>query len=384
MSEILDIIKDKTLTFEQRVITLAKAAENSIEVIDRDKKVVEYMDEGVICGLFEGNAPYRPRYIVPDYGKFMEQGSEFLNLKPAKDIWEATNNLLILYKHVPSITTFPVYIGNIDKLLDPFIEDEDQAYRAIKQFLLHIDRTITDSFCHANIGPEASRAGELILRAEKELENAIPNITLKYDSDLTSDEFAIKAIETALVTAKPSFANNKMFREDFKGDYGIVSCYNGLDIGGGSYTLVRLNLADLANKAKDEEDFLNNILPEACDLMADYMDQRVKFIVEESGFFDHHFLVKEGLISRDKFTAMFAMFGLAECVNRLLKAEKLEDKFGHSQYANDLGEKIIKIMDEKAKSHDAPYCEVSDGHYLLHAQVGIETDFGISQDVEFQ
>lgn len=378
MSEVLDIIKDGTLTYEQRVINLAKAAENSIDVLDIDEKVVELMDEGVICGLFEGNAPYRPRYIVPDYQKFMEQGSEFLGLKPAKDIWEATNNLLILYKHVPSVTTFPVYVGNIDKLLDPFIEDEKEAYQAIKQFLLHIDRTITDSFCHANIGPEPSRAGSLILKAEKELENAIPNITLKYDTELTTDEFAIEAIETALVTAKPSFANHKMFKSEFGEDYGIVSCYNGLNVGGGSYTLVRLNLADLAKKADSEEDFLENVLPETCKLMAEYMDERVRFIVEESGFFDHHFLVKEGLISQDKFTAMFGMFGLAECVNRLLNAEEIEDRFGHSEYANELGEKIIKTMYDFVNKHEAPHCEVADGHYLLHAQVGIETDFGIS------
>ncbi len=64
----------------------------------------------------------------------MKQGSEFLNLNPPKDIWEATNNLLILYKHVPSITSMPVYIGNIDTLLDPFISDENEAYNAIKLF----------------------------------------------------------------------------------------------------------------------------------------------------------------------------------------------------------------------------------------------------------
>ena len=55
-----------------------------------------------------------------------------------------------------------------------------------------------------------------------------------------------------------------MFRKDFYGeDYAIASCYNGLSIGGGAYTLVRLNLAKLANEAKDEEDLLNNALPEA-------------------------------------------------------------------------------------------------------------------------
>ncbi|SDY91713.1 glycine radical enzyme, YjjI family [Proteiniborus ethanoligenes] len=377
MSNILDIIKDKTLTFEQRVVSLAKAAENSIDVLDISPEAQKLRDEGIICDLFEGNAPYRPRYIVPDYEKFMEKGSEFLGLKPANDIWEATNNLLILYKHVPSITTFPVYIGNIDTLLEPYIEDEEEAYKAIKLFLLHIDRTLTDSFCHANIGPEDTKAGRIILKAQRELETAIPNITLKYSLN-TPDELAIDSINTALVTAKPSFANHEMFSSEFNNNYAIVSCYNGLTIGGGSYTLVRLNLAGLAKKAKDAEDFINNVLPYAVDKMAGYMDERVKFIVEESGFFETHFLVKEGLLNKDRFTAMFGMFGLAEAVNYFINSEVQSDRFGHSQRANELGVKIIAKLEEEVNKHNAPYCQISDSKYLLHAQVGIETDYGIS------
>ncbi|SCG83006.1 putative protein HI0521 [Proteiniborus sp. DW1] len=377
MSEVLDIIKDKTLTYEQRVLSLARAAENSLNVLNISEEVQRLRDEGIICGLNEGNAPYRPRYIVPDYEKFMKNGSEFLGLHPAKDIWEATNNLLILYKHVPSITSFPVYIGNIDTLLEPYIGDEEEAYKAIKLFLLHIDRTITDSFCHANIGPTDTKAGRLILRASKELETAIPNITLKY-SESTPDDFAIEAIDTALVTAKPSFANHEMFAEEFNNNYAIVSCYNGLTIGGGSYTLVRLNLAGLAKKAKDEQDFLDNVLPDVVEKMAGYMDERIRFIVEESGFFETHFLVKEGLIQKDRFTAMFGMFGLAECVNHFINSEKQSDRFGHSDKANELGVKIIERLNEEVNKHNNPYCKISDNKFLLHAQVGIETDYGIS------
>lgn len=71
----------------------------------------------------------------------MKEGSKFLGLKPPSNIWEATNSLLIMYKHVPSITTMPVYIGNIDYLLEPFVKDEEEAKLAIKLFLTHIDRT---------------------------------------------------------------------------------------------------------------------------------------------------------------------------------------------------------------------------------------------------
>ena len=62
-----------------------------------------------------------------NYEKFMKEGCQFLQLNPPKNIWEATNHLLIFYRHVPSITTMPVYIGNIDYLLEPFITDEEEA-----------------------------------------------------------------------------------------------------------------------------------------------------------------------------------------------------------------------------------------------------------------
>lgn len=377
MSDILSIIKDRTQTYEQKIVSLARAAENTLDVLPVSKELQEYMRKGIICDLNEGNAPYRPRYIVPDYEKFMKQGSEFLRLKPAKDIWEATNNLLILYRHVPSITSMPVYVGNIDTLLEPYIKDEEEAFKAIKLFLMHLDRTITDSFCHANIGPMPTKAGRLILRAERELQDAVPNLTIKYSSE-TPDEFALEAVRTALVSAKPSFANHEMFVEDLGRDYSIASCYNGLPIGGGSFTLVRLILARLAAKADNAEHFLDTVLPEAVSIMSEFMDQRIRFIVEESGFFESSFLVKEGLVNKDSFTAMFGMVGLAECVNHLLGAEESKDRFGHSKIADALGQQIIEKMHQLISEHKNKYCKATDNHFLLHAQVGIETDFGIS------
>ncbi len=373
----LEIIKDKTLTYEQKVLSLAREAEDSLEVLSISEGIQKLRDENIVCDLFEGNAPYRPRYIVPNYEKFMKEGSQFLALDPPEDLEDAINNLLILYKHVPSISSFPVYIGNLDKLLDPFIEDEKRAYKAIKRFLKHIDRTITDSFCHANIGPEDTKAGRLILRAERELQDSIPNLTLKLSKD-TPDEFTIEAIKTALVTAKPSFAYDEMFRTDFDGDYAIVSCYNGLNIGGGSYTLARLKLDKLAKKASSIEDYMQNHLKDAVNLMAEYMDERIRFIVEETEFFKSSFLSREGLIDKDLFTAMFGMVGLAEAVNHLMELSGTTDKFGHSKKADDLGEEIVKMLNEYVSKHNNPYLKVSGGKYLLHAQVGIDSDIGTS------
>lgn len=376
MNGVEKIIKDVTLTYEQKVLSLARYAENSVRVLNISEDTEKLREEGIICDLFEGNLPYRPRYILPDYEKFMKEGCKFLELSPATNIWEATTNLLIMYKHVPSITSMPVYIGNIDYLLEPFIVDEEEAKLAIRLFLTQLDRTITDSFCHGNLGPKPTKAAKIILEVERELENAIPNLTLKYNEE-TPDDLAIEAIKTALITAKPSFANDKMFSNDL-GNCGIASCYNGLHVGGGAHTLVRMRLSNVAETADSIEDFFDNKLPHAMRCMAEYINERIRYIVEESTFFETNFLVKEGFINKDRFTSMFGLVGLAECVNILLKAERLEDKFGHSQAADDLGVRIMDFMEEFINNFESKHCKVTNERLLLHAQVGIEDDINIS------
>lgn len=378
--EILDTIKSPVLTHEQKVCTMAGKADSLLEVLDLPEGLDELLnapvEEKVICDLGEGHAPMRPRYIIPDYEKFMKEGSKFLQLEPPKDLMEALNSLLIFYKHVPSVTNFPVYVGNLDGLLEPFINDVDEetAKKMLKFFFIHMDRTILDSFSHGNLGPAPTKAGRLILEVEAELEHAVPNISLKYDKDITTDEFAIQAVKTAVKSAKPSFANHKMFRSELGEDYVIASCYNGLKLGGGSYTLCRMLLGNLAKKASGIQDFKEKWLPYVMDIMARYMDSRIQFEVEESGFFQNNFLAKEGFIHQEKFTAMFGMVGLAECVNLLLEKEGLSDRYGHSEKADSLGVEIMDMIETFNNSHVNPYCTGTNKHFLLHAQVGIETD----------
>lgn len=383
--EMLDTVKSPTLTHEQKVATMANLADSLLEVLDLPEGLDELLNAPIetqcICDLSEGHAPLRPRYIVPDYEKFLKEGSKFLRLGPAHDLLEAMNNLLILYKNVPSVTNYPVYVGALDKLLDPYMKDVDDetALKLTKMFLIHMDRTILDSFSHANIGPEDTRTGRIIMKAIAGTCDTVPNVTMKYDPDITPDDYAIQGIETTLKAAKPSFANHKMFVSELGEDYVVASCYNGLKYGGGSYTLVRLILGNIAKRAKNIEDFEKNVLPYVMDIQARYMDARVKFIVEESGFFENNFLAKEGLIHRDKFTAMYGLVGLADAVNILLEKEgKTGLRFGHSKEADDLGVEIMDIINDFNNNHKAPYCEATGGHYLLHAQVGLASDKNVT------
>ena len=135
--EMLETVKSPTLTHEQKVAVMANLADSLLEVLDYPDGLEERLfvpfEEQQICDLGEGHAPLRPRYIVPDYEKFMKEGCKFLQLQAPTDIWEAVHYLLIFYKHVPSVTNYPVYIGNIDYLLDPFIKEEEEAKKAAQQ-----------------------------------------------------------------------------------------------------------------------------------------------------------------------------------------------------------------------------------------------------------
>ena len=46
-----------------------------------------------------------------------------------------------------------MYVGQLDELLEPFMDtvDEATAKKLIRMFMVHMDRTILDSFSHANI-----------------------------------------------------------------------------------------------------------------------------------------------------------------------------------------------------------------------------------------
>ena len=366
MSQVMDILQDTTLTYRQQLNSLAAYADNAAERLDYGSKARQMMKDGLICDLFEGELPYRPRYILPDYAKLMREGCEFLSLKPPTTIWEAIHTLLIFYEHVPSITTFPVYLGNIDTLLDPFVSNETEAYAAIRLFLQHIDRTLTDSFVHANIGPRETPAGRLILRASKELQCSIPNITLKYDPAITSESFALLAADTALDCAKPSFCDHQQYIADFgTEDYAIASCYNGFPIGGGGYTLIRLLLSHVAATASSVEDFFQHSLPEAAGQILHIIDVRSRFIRNDCAFFQSSFLVKEGFIQPDRFAGMLGVVGLAEAVNTLLKPSCQQERFGYGKAANALGLRIIDTLSKMVREHT---CEVvgcnSGSHYL--------------------
>ena len=268
--QVLEIIKDPTKTHMQTVFSLAEFAENlcgyPAGVPDNFQRLVE---EEILCDHNDGHAPLCPRYILPDYERFMERGCAFLRLPPPGTLAEALASLMIFYSHVPSVTHYPVYIGRIDRMLEPFVREvpRDEARGMLRLFLTALDRTVSDSFCHANIGPEATVTGELVVELLPELQNAVPNLTLLYDPAVTPDEFAVKCVSSALKCANPAFAHDPYYRSRIGERYGIASCYNGLYVGGGAYSLSRMRLCRIAERCRSLDEFFSVRLPEAVEIV---------------------------------------------------------------------------------------------------------------------
>ncbi|MEX2323087.1 MAG: YjjI family glycine radical enzyme [Acidimicrobiia bacterium] len=371
-----DLITAPALSYRQRLHQLALLAEDLMPYPKLSAAAEHALASGLVCDLAEGHAPYRPRYLLPDYAVALRNGSDYLELAPAADFEDAITNLQILYHNVPSITSYPVYFGDLDTLLLPYLDDRTDANldEVITRFWRFLDRTIPDGFAHANIGPTDSRIARSVLRVDAALAQVVPNLTFKYDPAVTPDSLLDLVAASICAVNKPHIANHPMISADFPEGYGVVSCYNTLPLGGGSHTLVRLNLAVSARRHKgDPASYLSSTLADHVALTFEVMEARIRFLVEESGFYDHSFLVREGLLHRDRFTAMFGIFGVAEMVEALLGDEV---RYGWDAEANELAESVIAELAALVGERHMPYCRGD--RALLHAQSGISDDIGVT------
>jgi YjjI family glycine radical enzyme len=381
LGDVRAAVTNPNFTYKQKVNALAGLAENLLEAPPISAECAKALEARIVCDMYEGNAPYRPRYILPDYKLILDQGSEYLELNPATNLDEALAYLLIMYSQTMSITGYPVYFGDLDTLLLPYVDgiSDKDLYSKLKLFWISLDRMFPDAFAHTNLSPIYNRVAKTILELERELLQVVPNISLKVDPVLTSDEYILDGVKTVFACGKPHFINNPMMIGDLGERYAAVSCYNSLKIGGGSHTLVRLNLkAAVESTSSTSREFITSDLPRFVSLTAELMASRIRFLVEESAFFDSDWLVREGLISLDKFSAMFGIFGLAEAVNTLMKRDGNEGTYGHSSSADVLSYQITSTIAELVATTKLPHCKGNGGYAFLHSQSGIDLDIGIT------
>ena len=381
LENIRETVENPKYTYRQRVAALASLAENLLDPPPVRRECSQALEQRIICDMYEGNAPYRPRYLLPEYRRVLENGSDFLELPIAKNLDDALAFLLIMYSATPSITGYPVYFGDLDALLLPYINDvsDEDLHLKLKRFWISLDRMFPDAFAHTNLSPVYNRVAKEILRLERELFQVVPNISLKVDPELTSEEYLLDAVHTVFACGKPHFINDVMMQSDLGLNYAAVSCYNSLKIGGGAHTLVRINLKATAEQCTGgKAKFFAETLPYYLALTAELMESRINYLVEDSHFFESNWLVNEGLLTLDKFSAMFGVFGLAECVNILLTQDGEQGTYGHSALADDLGYEITNFIANWVSLKKMPYCDGNGGRALLHSQSGIDLDIGVT------
>ncbi|MDP9463458.1 MAG: DUF3029 family protein, partial [Actinomycetota bacterium] len=60
------LVRDGALGYDQKLRRLATLATEGIEYPTISPACREALDKRVICDMYEGNAPYTPRYVLPD------------------------------------------------------------------------------------------------------------------------------------------------------------------------------------------------------------------------------------------------------------------------------------------------------------------------------
>ncbi|MDZ7707768.1 MAG: YjjI family glycine radical enzyme [Trueperaceae bacterium] len=375
------VIEDPTLAYRQRVQQLAAQAEGLLEMPPVGDACRAAQEQRIVCDMYEGAAPYRPRYLLPDYAKALREGSAYLELPPPNDLNEALWFLASMYAHVPSITGYPVYLGDLDTVLAPYVEgmSTEQIVPVLRPFWRAIDRTVPDAFAHTDLGPHDTPFVRAVLHLERELTQVVPNVTLKVQPGVTPDSLLLDAVRTVFACAKPHFVNHEMMVRDHGEGYAAVSCYNSLKIGGGSHTLVRLNLREaVARHRGSTESFFAETLPRYVELTSELIEARIRYLVERARFFEHDWLVQEGLVDLDRFSAMFGVFGLAEAVDQLMERDGHAGRYGHDPAANELSYRITRTVAAQVAGREQPYCDGFAGRAMMHAQSGIDSDVGVT------
>jgi YjjI family glycine radical enzyme len=374
--QVRSILENSYLLEDQKRNGLVDAAFKTLEYPQVSEAAIQAIGEGTICLINEGPAPYHPRYVAPDFQVALDNGSDFFGLQPAVNLNEAITNLLTLYNYSPSAGP-PPYIGRIDRLLEPYVEGQstEVVIDLLKMFWTLVDRLHPDAFVHANIGPEESKIGSLLLDIDDSIKT-ITNLTLRYDKDVTQREFALKAVRNAMHLAKPYFLNHPVHLKEWGQDYVVASCYNVMRLGGGIFTLVRLNLSDLAKRFEGSlDELLEETLPELVSLQMEVINSRIRYLVEGVEWFENSIFVKEGLLHPDNFTAYAGVVGLNELVNQVMALKgKPECLYGHDDEANQIALSILTIIKSELMKHEAAYCHGTDGKIVFHAQVGISED----------
>jgi hypothetical protein len=148
------VIDDPTLSYRQRVQRLAGLAENALERRPSAPPAAR-RSTSASCATCSRATPLPPALPAARLRRALRQGSAYLELPPPADLHEALWFLASMYAQVPSITGYPVYLGDLDTVLAPYVEgwSVDAIVAVLRPFWRALDRMLPDAFVHTNLGP---------------------------------------------------------------------------------------------------------------------------------------------------------------------------------------------------------------------------------------
>ena len=170
------LVTDRAIGYDQKVRRLAALAVSALEYPALSPLCAEALESRVICDMFEGNRPFTPRYVLPDYALALRNGGS-LELEAPTNLDDALSFLTILYSQVPSVTTYPVYLGDLDALLEPFVPAElpDAELDAkLRRFWIQLDR-LPGRSCTPMWDRPMAASLRSIWRVERSLRQVVPN-----------------------------------------------------------------------------------------------------------------------------------------------------------------------------------------------------------------
>ncbi len=89
--------------------------------------------------------------MLPDYARFLANGSQWLELEGAKDLVDALSYSPFCIITFPSVTSMPVYLGQLDAFIrNRMLEflTQDAIIIRIKRFWRYLDRTLPVANSH--------------------------------------------------------------------------------------------------------------------------------------------------------------------------------------------------------------------------------------------
>ena len=68
------VVESGTLGYDQKLRRLAMLATDALEYPELSDACAAALDKRIICDMYEGHAPFTPRYVLPNYAVALANG----------------------------------------------------------------------------------------------------------------------------------------------------------------------------------------------------------------------------------------------------------------------------------------------------------------------